>query len=175
MKRYWLTIAFSGVVAACSATILQDNQWRSGVPGSFQHAAIGPVPTVISGNPFAAPDPIIAQVIADVSAGTYGGAPATFAPSSATTGPRIVWDLSPGDAQTGHALCAKPLRPAATMPPPATNRVMGAFCSDVTVLADVTIRLAEAPSGPDDPVWLQAFPTGLRAMIPWLDPFEDLD
>lgn len=175
MKRYLVAIGLCGVTAACTApTTVQDNQWRSGVPSSFQYAAIGPVPTVVVGNPFAIPDADIAQLIAQASAGTYGGSLASFVPSSATTGSRVVWDLSPDVGQTGQALCALPLRPATTRTP-ATNRVMGAFCSGFMALADATVRLEHAPTGPDNPEWRRAFPIGLMAMIPRFDPYEDLE
>ena len=178
MIRLSLTVGALAILTACSVgSSVQSNQWRSGVPSSFAYAgATAPVPTIMVGNPFPVQDAAVSRVIVETSKGSYGGGSyVTFVSSTTTDGLRVVWHLSAPLAQSGQGLCAGPVMAGAAPATGGAQRIMGAFCSGAIALADVTVRLPAVPVGPDDLQWRNAFPQALSAMVPMLDPYEDME
>ncbi|MDP6883908.1 MAG: hypothetical protein QF830_07220 [Rhodospirillales bacterium] len=182
MKRVWHPLFLLGVIfvlGACAGSVVtsQGRAHRPGMPETFDFAAArGEMPTVIIGDPFPGAKAEVTRAVSAALERHYHGAPTRFVARIAAdpgTRHRLIVMFDPPKTLPVAALCGDTKALAA----PATagaSRVLAVFCERDLVYSEATAR-GPAPASPDDPALGAMIGAALTALLPSIDPFEDLD
>jgi len=182
MNRVWrplLLLAVALTLGACAGSVVtsQGRAHRPGMPETFDYAAArGDMPTVVIGNPFADSREAMERAVVDALGYHYHGPPTRF--TTRTTADsrirhRLVLMFDPPKALQAAALCGD----TGALPVPSSvgaSRVLAAYCERGLIYSEATAA-GPAPASPGDPALGSMIGAVLTALLPSIDPFEDLD
>ncbi len=172
-------LAIALTLGACAGSLVtaQGRAHRPGMPEAFNFAAArGEMPTVIIGDPFPGSREALERAVVGALEYHYHGPPTHFAPRMAADSRirhRLVLMFDPPKALQTAALCGD----TGTLPAPQSNgasRVLAAFCERGLIYAEATAT-GPAPASPGDPALGSIIGALMQALLPSMDPFEDLD
>lgn len=182
MDRVWhpaLFLAIALMLDACVGSVVtsQGRAHRSGMPEAFNYAAArGEMPTVVIGDPFPGSKEALERAVVGALETYYHGPPTRFAIWTAAD-PRIrhrlVLMFDPPRALSASALCGD----TASLTAPQSDgasRVLAAFCERGLIFSEATAA-GPVPASPGDPALGAMIGAVLMALLPSMDPFEDLD
>jgi hypothetical protein len=182
MKRVWHPLFLLGIaltVGACAGSLVtsQGRAHRPGMPEIFDYAAArGEMPTVIIGDPFPGARKELEHAVSAALGHHYHGPPTRFTSRIAAdpgTRHRLIVMFDPPKALPSAALCGD-TKALAVPTSVGASRVLAVFCDRGVIYSEATAG-GPAPASPDDPALGAIIGAAMTALLPWIDPFKDLD
>ena len=163
----------AAAVAGCSTEISRGNIERAGIPTNFSYAASrGEMWTVVIGNPFRVPDPILESAVVGAMQGNYYGPRTQFTtrPSpAADPNYRIVVDFAYPPVTLPDAVCNAMVPQSAGYPVGGRVEMLVAFCIGQSLQS--WVRMSAVAAGPEDPAFRRMIANAMVQLIPPYDPF----